>query len=73
VPRKLRQLRVDLRRAGFAVDHQTGSHQVWRHTLLHGVRVNLAGNDGADALVYQEREVREALRKLAEVEERDRP
>lgn len=73
VPRKLRELRADLRRAGFAVDHQTGSHQVWKHALLHGMRANLAGSNGADARAYQEREVREALRKLAEAEERDRP
>jgi predicted RNase H-like HicB family nuclease len=47
VPRKLRQLRADLRRPGFVPDHQTGSHQVWKHELLPGLSANLAGRDGA--------------------------
>jgi hypothetical protein len=68
VPRKLRELRADLRRAGFVQDHQTGSHQVWKHALLPGVSANLAGRDGADAKLYQEREVAEALRRLAEAQ-----
>jgi predicted RNA binding protein YcfA (HicA-like mRNA interferase family) len=49
MPRKLRQLRADLQRAGFSIDHQHGSHQVWKHPLIPGVSANLAGNDGADA------------------------
>jgi hypothetical protein len=43
VPRKLRELRADLRAAGFAIDHQTGSHQVWKHPLIPGISANLAG------------------------------
>ena len=61
-----RKLRAELRRAGFAPDHQTGSHQVWKHPLLPGISANLAGKDGADAHSYQERQVEEALRRLAE-------
>jgi hypothetical protein len=52
MPRKLRALRSDLRRAGFGVDHRTGSHQVWKHPLLPGVSANLVGSDGADAKPY---------------------
>jgi hypothetical protein len=70
VPRKLRELRADLQREGFEADRQTGSHQVWKHPLLPGVAANLAGRDGADARPYQEREVREALRRLHEVQQR---
>jgi predicted RNA binding protein YcfA (HicA-like mRNA interferase family) len=69
MPRKLRELRADLLRAGFAVDHQTGSHQVWRHGLLPATRAVLAGRDGADAKPYQETQVRQKLRALREAEE----
>jgi hypothetical protein len=73
MPRKLRQLRADLPRAGFALDHQTGSHQVWKHPLLPGVSANLAGKDSADAKPYQEREVREALTRLRAAQRRPKP
>jgi len=63
MPRKLRALRADLQGAGFAIDHQAGSHQVWKHPLLPGIGATLAGSDGTDARPYQEREVREALRR----------
>lgn len=72
MPRKVRELRAELRRAGFAPDHQTGSHQVWKHPLISGVSVNVAGHDGADAKPYQEREVKEAIRRLNEAK-RKRP
>lgn len=62
MPRKLRQLRVDLRRAGWNIVRQAGRHQIWKHPLLPGREVNMAGQDGADAYPYQERDVREAVR-----------
>jgi hypothetical protein len=61
MPPKLRTLRAELARAGWQIDHQTGSHQIWKHPLLPGDVVNLAGNDGADAHRYQERDVRAAI------------
>jgi HicA toxin of bacterial toxin-antitoxin, len=62
MPRKVRQLRADLRQAGWDVVRQTGSHQIWKHSLVPGLEVNLAGQDGTDAHRYQERDVREAVR-----------
>lgn len=59
MPRKVRQLRTDLRAAGFVLVRQVGSHETWRHPS--GVQVTLAGADGADAQRYQERQVREAI------------
>ena len=47
--RKLRQVRSDLRRAGFAIARQTGSHETWQHPLLPERPVTLAGADSADA------------------------
>ena len=73
VPRKLRELRADLRAAGFAIDHQTGSHQVWKHPLIPGISVNLAGKDGADAKPYQETQVRKALQAVDEMRGRQQP
>jgi HicA-like toxin of HicAB toxin-antitoxin system len=62
----MNQHRADLRRAGFSVDHQRGSHQVWKHPLIPGVSANLVGADGTDAKPYQEQEVRTALQRLEE-------
>jgi predicted RNA binding protein YcfA (HicA-like mRNA interferase family) len=61
MPRKLRELRRDLRRAGWYVERARGSHQTWRHPLLKGQTVILAGHDGADAHGYQEDDVRAAV------------
>lgn len=69
MPRKLRQCRADLQRAGFYLDHQTGSHEIWKHQLISGISVNLVGKDSADAKPYQEREIREAMRKLKDVQQ----
>ncbi len=70
MPRKIRDLRADLHQAGFYLDHQTGSHQVWKHPLIPGISANLAGQDGADAKSYQENQVRKALQALREAQER---
>jgi len=64
VPRKLRELRAELRRAGFGIHRQKGSHQTWRHPQLSELRVILSGADGDDARQYQERQIREALNHL---------
>ena len=66
MPRKLRELRAELRRAGFVLANTEGSHQDWRHPS--GQRVILAGRDGADAPRYQERDVRAALAAVRAVE-----
>jgi predicted RNA binding protein YcfA (HicA-like mRNA interferase family) len=60
MPRKLRELKADLRRAGFAVRSGTGSHTVWKHPLGRQ-RVTLSGGDSDDAQGYQERQVQAAL------------
>ena len=59
MPRKLRELRADLRRAGFILARVVGSHETWRHP--NGQRVVLAGADGADAQRYQEQEIRREI------------
>lgn len=59
MPRKLRELRAELRRAGFVLAHTVGSHETWRHPSR--AKVVLAGRDGADARPYQERQVRATI------------
>ena len=70
--RKLRQLRADLRGAGFTVARQTGSHQTWQHPAVPGYSLTVAGADGADAQPYQERDVRDALARARAAQEDER-
>ena len=64
MPRKIRQLVADLTQAGFiAVSGGKGSHRKFRHPKLPG-SVILAGHDGDDALHYQEKQVRNAIREV---------
>jgi len=65
MPRKVRQLKADLRQAGASVVQQRGSHSTWQHLAVPGVLVEFAGDDGDDARSYQERDVREALARIA--------
>ena len=63
VPRKLRELIADLRRAGFEQRPGKGSHRRFYHADS-GEAVTLSGhNEGVDAHRYQERQVKDAIRK----------
>jgi predicted RNA binding protein YcfA (HicA-like mRNA interferase family) len=64
MPRNIRELRTDLRRAGFFLHRTRGTHTLWKHPLLPGIDANIAGKDGADVKPYQEDEVRLALAAL---------
>ena len=55
MPRKVRELVVLLKRAGFVDRGGKGSHRNFIHPS--GVRITLSGNPGSDALPYQEKEV----------------
>ncbi len=66
MPRKLRQLKVDLRKAGAYLVSQEGSHTKWKHPLVPVSTLILSGHDGDDAKPYQERAVRDLLREIAE-------
>ena len=62
MPRKIRQLISDLERAGFClVPGGKGSHRKFRHAKSAGALI-LSGKDGDDALHYQEKQVRNAIR-----------
>ncbi len=68
MPKKIRELKAMLRKAGFYWRPGKGSHTVWKHLDLSG-KVVLAGADGDDAELYQEKDVLNILRKLKEVQE----
>lgn len=66
MPRKLRELRAELRRAGFVPIRTAGSHETWAHPS--GATLTLAGKDGAAARRYQERDLRQARAVVREEE-----
>ena len=72
MPRKIRQLKSDLRNAGFVLVPRRGkgSHTVWAHPITK-TSVTVSGRDGADAQMYQERDVREAIAEAMRASERD--
>ncbi|MDR3228070.1 MAG: type II toxin-antitoxin system HicA family toxin [Puniceicoccales bacterium] len=58
MPRKVRELEADLRRAGFAMHSGKGSHRVWKKGAC---AVTVSGHSGDDAHRYQEKDVREKI------------
>jgi predicted RNA binding protein YcfA (HicA-like mRNA interferase family) len=64
MPRKIRELKAELRRAGFTEQPGKGSHTRWKHPGLPGERLTLSGNDGDDAKPYQEQDIRALLARL---------
>jgi predicted RNA binding protein YcfA (HicA-like mRNA interferase family) len=65
MPKKIRELKSLLRKAGFELESGRGSHTNWFHPRFPG-RITLSGNDGRDARRYQEDEVRKAIRIVQE-------
>ncbi len=67
MPKKIRELKAILRKAGFSSRPGKGSHTFWVHSALTD-RITISGADGDDAQHYQEAAVRNVLRKLREVQ-----
>jgi predicted RNA binding protein YcfA (HicA-like mRNA interferase family) len=65
MPKKIGELKSMLEKAGFAYRAGKGSHTVWSHPNLKD-SLTISGKDGGDAKPYQERDVRNALRKLGQ-------
>ena len=57
-----------LSKAGFTYRSGKGSHTVWSHPLLP-YSLTLSGKDGADADLYQEKDVKNALKDLENFEQ----
>jgi len=62
VPRKIRQLISDLEKEGFVNRGGKGSHRNFVHAAS-GTNLTLSGQSGAYAKMYQEKDVKEAIRK----------
>lgn len=68
MPKKIRELKKLLQKAGFNQRTGKGSHTNWYHPLYSG-RITISGKDGNDAKDYQENEV---LKAIQEVKKREK-
>jgi predicted RNA binding protein YcfA (HicA-like mRNA interferase family) len=64
MPKKIRELKGMLAKAGFSSRPGKGSHSAWTHPRWRGRPIVLAGNDGRDARRYQEKQVEAAIRSV---------
>lgn len=60
-----------LLKAGFTYRSGKGSHTVWSHPLLD-YSLTLSGKDGADADGYQDKDVKNALIELENLEKENK-
>jgi hypothetical protein len=67
MPKKIRELKAMLRKAGCISRSGKGSHTVWIHPALSD-EISLSGGDGDDAKPYLEHDVQAFLRKIKEVQ-----
>jgi predicted RNA binding protein YcfA (HicA-like mRNA interferase family) len=65
-PKKIRELKAALRKAGFVSKPAKGSHEKWEHELL-AQKIIISGKDGSDAKPYLEEQVRKALERLEQI------
>jgi len=64
MPRKIRQLVADLERAGWILEQGgKGSHRKFSHARSNRKFI-LSGQPGGDALHYQEKQVKQAIREV---------
>ena len=69
MPKKIRELKAMLSKAGFVClsKRGKGSHSIWRHPLYKD-DVRLSGNDGKYAKPYQEKAVNKATEEVKDKE-----
>lgn len=68
MPKKIRELKSLLLKAGFIYQPAKGSHSKWTHPKSPKAII-IAGKDGEDTKRYLEKQVNDALEKLKEIEE----
>ena len=68
MPKKIREIKAMLRKAGFKYDPGKGSHSKWKHPKLDSYIV-IARKDGADAPRYLEKQVADILKVLKDQED----
>lgn len=62
MPPKIRELIAELEKWGFADRGGKGSHRNFEHPT--GERLTISGKEGSDAKRYQEKLVRDSIRKV---------
>jgi predicted RNA binding protein YcfA (HicA-like mRNA interferase family) len=68
MPRKVRELIGDLKKAGFSeAKGGKGSHRKFTHPRYAGA-VTVSGKSGDDAKAYQEKQVKQAIEAVDETE-----
>jgi YcfA-like protein. len=67
MPKKIRELKSLLLKAGFICQPAKGSHSKWKHPKL-AKAIIIAGKDGNDAKLYLEKLVNETIEVLREIE-----
>ncbi|MEG5138960.1 MULTISPECIES: type II toxin-antitoxin system HicA family toxin [unclassified Microcoleus] len=67
MPKKIRELKSILLKAGFIFEPAKGSHSKWKHPKL-AQAIIIAGKDGNDAKLYLEKLVNETLEALKKIE-----
>ena len=70
MPKKIRELKSLLLKAGFFYKPAKGSHNKWIHPKLPKAII-IAGKDGDDAKAYLEKQVNESLEQLKAMEEEE--
>ncbi|MFP4219908.1 MAG: type II toxin-antitoxin system HicA family toxin [Phormidium sp.] len=70
MPKKIRELKRQLQKAGFCLlpKRGKGSHSYWIHPLLRNP-VILSGRDGQDAKPYQEKDITAVIKQIHELEQ----
>ncbi|MBX9742308.1 MAG: hypothetical protein K2W99_02025 [Chthoniobacterales bacterium] len=63
MPRKIRQLIADLKKAGFVNRGGKGSHRNFVHP--RGLTMTLSGKEGDNALHYKEKNVKQAIKEVS--------
>ena len=69
MPKKIRELKAILLKAGYVYRPAKGSHTFLTHPLIPDEPVTIAGKDGDDAPRYLEKQVNRVLKQLGEIEE----
>jgi predicted RNA binding protein YcfA (HicA-like mRNA interferase family) len=71
MPKKIRELKAMLQKAGFIFRPAKGSHSFWTHALIPDDPVTIAGKDGDDARKYLEKQVNKVLKKLEQIDNQE--
>jgi predicted RNA binding protein YcfA (HicA-like mRNA interferase family) len=70
MPRKIRELKTQIAREGFAYlpKRGKGSHERWKHPML-GKTLTIPGKDGDDVPLYLEKQLKQLLVELKALKE----